>query len=110
MLVLMRVLKTRASVAPFVFQAGDGMRAELVTGVQTCAPPIALAAAVIVIALSSLVDALAALAVTWSVSDTNTVTVAVEVSPCWSRSEERRVGKEGRSRWSPYHYKKQTGL
>src|SRR2546430_10887496 len=22
------------------------------------------------------------------------------------RSEERRVGKEGRSRWSPYHYKK----
>ena len=21
----------------------------------------------------------------------------------WSRSEERRVGKEGRSRWSPYH-------
>src|SRR3989442_12648543 len=24
------------------------------------------------------------------------------------RSEERRVGKEGRSRWSPYHYKKKT--
>src|SRR3989337_4273640 len=23
------------------------------------------------------------------------------------RSEERRVGKEGRSRWSPYHYNKQ---
>src|SRR3712207_9431851 len=23
-----------------------------------------------------------------------------------SRSEERRVGKERRSRWSPYHYKK----
>src|ERR1022692_2679458 len=23
-----------------------------------------------------------------------------------SRSEERRVGKEGRSRWAPYHYKK----
>src|SRR3712207_9589118 len=21
----------------------------------------------------------------------------------WTRSEERRVGKEGRSRWSPYH-------
>src|SRR3990167_11500613 len=21
----------------------------------------------------------------------------------WQRSEERRVGKEGRSRWSPYH-------
>src|SRR5690554_8239991 len=25
-----------------------------------------------------------------------------------SRSEERRVGKESRSRWSPYHYKKKT--
>src|SRR6266576_6836535 len=25
-----------------------------------------------------------------------------------SRSEERRVGKECRSRWSPYHYKKNT--
>src|SRR2546430_17436336 len=27
--------------------------------------------------------------------------------PCWmsSRSEERRVGKECRSRWSPYHSK-----
>src|SRR2546425_13078465 len=24
------------------------------------------------------------------------------------RSEERRVGKEGRSRWSPYHYNKKT--
>ena len=26
-----------------------------------------------------------------------------ESSPCESRSEERRVGKECRSRWSPYH-------
>src|SRR5581483_12523892 len=25
------------------------------------------------------------------------------------RSEERRVGKECRSRWSPYHYKKKSG-
>src|SRR3712207_9421863 len=25
-----------------------------------------------------------------------------------ARSEERRVGKEGRSRWSAYHYKKNT--
>src|SRR3712207_9497279 len=27
---------------------------------------------------------------------------------CNIRSEERRVGKECRSRWSPYHYKKKT--
>src|SRR3712207_9486563 len=26
------------------------------------------------------------------------------------RSEERRVGKECRSRWSPYHYKKKNSL
>src|ERR1051326_9293762 len=26
------------------------------------------------------------------------------------RSEERRVGKEGRSRWSPYQYKKRENL
>src|SRR6202522_3884325 len=26
----------------------------------------------------------------------------------WPRSEERRVGKECRSRWSPYHLKKKT--
>src|SRR3546814_17706826 len=36
--------------------------------------------------------------------------VEVEVGPRAQRSEERRVGKEcvstGRSRWSPYHYKK----
>src|SRR3712207_9340214 len=29
---------------------------------------------------------------------------------CSSRSEERRVGKECRSRWSPYHYKEQLYL
>src|SRR6266496_3684299 len=28
---------------------------------------------------------------------------AVEISRALSRSEERRVGKECRSRWSPYH-------
>src|SRR5438034_6431797 len=29
--------------------------------------------------------------------------------PLRPRSEERRVGKECRSRWSPYHYKKKKG-
>src|SRR3546814_11672209 len=35
-------------------------------------------------------------------------------APCLMRSEERRVGKECvstcRSRWSPYHYKKNTNI
>src|SRR3989440_3906250 len=29
--------------------------------------------------------------------------VAEELDASWERSEERRVGKECRSRWSPYH-------
>src|SRR6266849_7157558 len=41
-----------------------------------------------------------------------TVRPATSSGACWrpatSRSEERRVGKECRSRWSPYHEKKKT--
>src|SRR5690606_39463842 len=33
----------------------------------------------------------------------STITIEVLVAPTIMRSEERRVGKEGRSRWSPYH-------
>ena len=28
---------------------------------------------------------------------------SVQIAKYWDRSEERRVGKECRSRWSPYH-------
>src|SRR6185295_18975901 len=34
--------------------------------------------------------------------------VALELRQALERSEERRVGKECRSRWSPYHSKKKT--
>src|SRR3712207_9462484 len=34
------------------------------------------------------------------------VTSSASAPRCPTRSEERRVGKECRSRWSPYHYKK----
>src|SRR3712207_9053639 len=34
--------------------------------------------------------------------------IKVEVRLVRLRSEERRVGKECRSRWSPYHYKKNS--
>src|SRR3712207_9488676 len=33
-----------------------------------------------------------------------------QAEPARRRSEERRVGKEWRSRWSPYHYKKENGI
>src|SRR6266496_3950852 len=75
----------------FFFQAEDGIRDLYVTGVQTCALPIWPAPA----GLASRTAARAA-------------------PPCrcgpagWTRSEERRVGKECRSRWAAYHLKKKT--
>ena len=42
----------------------------------------------------------------WLVSNEGNLTVALEVEltpELKKRSEERRVGKECRSRWSPYH-------
>src|SRR5687767_15567501 len=94
----------------FFFQAEDGIRDKLVTGVQTCALPI------------------------YPIQSNNTMTrqwtdsnndrqiqgdpfnpvLNGELGPSqnlsfgrpvvsFRRSEERRVGKECRSRWSPYH-------
>src|SRR2546426_10901232 len=113
----------------FFFQAEDGIRDYKVTGVQTCALPIsvmvrirpawslALAAAVTLLALVPLGDRWSgpmlgehegiaqfvgrfpgarSVHVVGSFNDWRTGTIAL-------RSEERRVGKECRSRWSPYH-------
>src|SRR6266576_3773762 len=71
----------------FFFQAEDGIRVLYVTRVQTCALPI------------------------WSMSLATGVDsripfgISHDGGSSWSttRSEERRVGKECRSRWSPYH-------
>src|SRR3989442_7818393 len=74
----------------FFFQAEDGIRDADVTGVQTCALPISLWAP------DYLKDRITGTAVeTEGYSD-------VELDNS-ARSEERRVGKECRSRWSPYH-------
>ena len=35
--------------------------------------------------------------------DVRTITMGISLLDCIDRSEERRVGKECRSRWSPYH-------
>src|SRR5205823_11249232 len=72
----------------FFFQAEDGIRDKLVTGVQTCALPI-----------WSIVM--------WPNSPANPEAPrqslpSMMIAPPM-RSEERRVGKECRSRWSPYH-------
>src|SRR5438034_8705621 len=76
----------------FFFQAEDGIRDHCVTGVQTCALPICCENA-----RPMMKSSLASTAAPLSAS-------RARCSPGSSRrSEERRVGKECRSRWSPYH-------
>src|SRR5258708_28821271 len=85
----------------FFFQAEDGIRDDLVTGVQTCALPIS---EVVIVKLTHnlmrqfYVDDLGyfhnCLSTGWN--------SFCKVRNSY-RSEERRVGKECRSRWSPYH-------
>src|SRR2546430_10259327 len=87
----------------FFFQAEDGIRDLTVTGVQTCALPIC---------QSSSGAAVIKLSAAWKKVGWATLIAGVEGAPTsrrnaaqatWGRSEERRVGKECRSRWSPYH-------
>src|SRR5258708_31201393 len=81
----------------FFFQAEDGIRDDLVTGVQTCALPISVDGEV---ARHAADQVGAALDVGARVLDTDD---ARHLGEAQHRSEERRVGKECRSRWSPYH-------
>src|SRR2546430_10849687 len=81
----------------FFFQAEDGIRDLTVTGVQTCALPISIETAR---PFAAEYDALAALA---KARPDIAAAAAPLAEPAKSRSEERRVGKECRSRWSPYH-------
>src|SRR3712207_7589194 len=100
----------------FFFQAEDGIRDIGVTGVQTCALPISNF-------LLELGKACSILSRRWFLSCKFTLGVISYVlgrgpsgwtfprespglPPKLKRSEERRVGNECRSRWSPYHYKK----
>src|SRR2546427_3319051 len=92
----------------FFFQAEDGIRDLTVTGVQTCALPIyGLAPHVGHLTRSGCEEAelprvgaqVQRLAVG---GERSAVARGIEVEAP-GRSEERRVGKECRSRWSPYH-------
>src|SRR2546430_5890570 len=95
----------------FFFQAEDGIRDLTVTGVQTCALPISRPAT----AAPSSPQASATRPSTQP-SATRPAGAAPGTAPARpgaparpstpprpNRSEERRVGKECRSRWSPYH-------
>src|SRR5256886_5930226 len=94
----------------FFFQAEDGIRDLTVTGVQTCALPIWIPSST-----SSVpsrfpdADCCRRASESWAWETNRFCTSS---SPSFgepggagqrSRSEERRVGKECRSRWSPYH-------
>src|SRR5438309_9214689 len=91
----------------FFFQAEDGIRDGTVTGVQTCALPICYV-------LEGLVrrdgSSLYGAEHRWQTFGRASGSWLVIREPWWPlhRSEERRVGKECRSRWSPYHEKKKT--
>src|SRR5437764_5937269 len=82
-----KFVRRYADAAAFFFQAEDGIRDTSVTGVQTCALPI------------------------WArlhvVAGQHRQHPGERARPARvdpdERSEERRVGKECRSRWSPYH-------
>src|SRR2546425_9308218 len=88
----------------FFFQAEDGIRDKLVTGVQTCALPILFRADGEVIARGEVISAKQPLEHFFSRIPKSLAALEVgSHSPWVSRSEERRVGKECRSRWSPYH-------
>src|SRR6185369_12404560 len=76
----------------FFFQAEDGIRDSSVTGVQTCALPI---------------SPTAGPPITWI---EGVLPQALRSPDLAARSEERRVGKECRSRWSPYHLKKNKSI
>src|SRR5256885_2800925 len=97
----------------FFFQAEDGIRDYKVTGVQTCALPIWLLGeprrAAQELAggphLGTGLERRAAGRRTGQVEEGHRPDPGLggEVARGRDRSEERRVGKEGRSRWSPDH-------
>src|SRR5687768_17824712 len=100
----------------FFFQAEDGIRDVAVTGVQTCALPISACAsgsscARCVVHTTICERARRPQAATCETSLPSAETPATSSSAfCGKRVESKigrgRVGKECRSRWSPYHDKK----
>src|SRR2546425_4055540 len=89
----------------FFFQAEDGIRDKLVTGVQTCALPISFG---LFINEDHLKDDQVIIERDEAAKERNChqpkqSMISAGVKSHAERSEERRVGKECRSRWSPYH-------
>src|SRR5207245_3073181 len=90
------------SVLVFFFQAEDGIRDATVTGVQTCALPICHLLAYPVKEIEEMTRATRKIGL--GVMGFARMLFMLEVP----RSEERRVGKECRSRWSAEHGRRNT--
>src|SRR2546430_9536850 len=95
----------------FFFQAEDGIRDLTVTGVQTCALPILLLITTLDRSWPA-TEVLRLYQARWQIELVfKRIKQLLQVADLRSkqreqveaRSEERRVGKECRSRWSPYH-------
>src|SRR3712207_8736382 len=94
----------------FFFQAEDGIRDIGVTGVQTCALPILNGLREATLSTHQPIDPSSRVELVLDAETrdrelTQTLDEHIEalILHCRLRSEERRVGKECRSRWSPYH-------
>src|SRR3546814_17585420 len=89
-------------------------RCALVTGVQTCALPIYHRPAPEEIHAWPIRPRHRAARAPATTRPSSSASAPPPSTPCCGRSEERRVGKECvspcRSRWSPYHYKKQNRI
>src|SRR5690554_7223286 len=95
----------------FFSQAEDGIRDAHVTGVQTCALPIfqviyLTTEGIFTTPVKAVANFVLVIIILGSVlqrSSTGTVFIDLSISIFGFRSEERRVGKECRSRWWRYH-------
>src|SRR3712207_7955573 len=91
----------------FFFQAEDGIRDIGVTGVQTCALPICRRTPGWAGPFAGLVAGALTTSTTTAGPPLIVYLLGRNLEPAQVRdtvrSEERRVGKECRSRWSPYH-------
>src|SRR2546421_4761523 len=95
----------------FFFQAEDGIRDLIVTGVQTCALPIfkisiaSFSTSTVKrnVPEDSASDIRASAGRSAICVQARASSTTFDAGALPARSEERRVGKECRSRWSPYH-------
>src|SRR5260370_6068042 len=99
---MVRAVRSACVWGCFFFQAEDGIRDSSVTGVQTCALPICITSFGARSKEGRHLSGERRMTLCYSSLLRGPIPLFQEVVH-GERSEERRVGKECRSRWSPYH-------